>query len=292
MAEQLTLFSAASPANRTASQVGVMARMIAAISGRNSNVSLASYDPARCYWKMSPGLHRRTRWQMSHDPLTHSQLLLTLPLWGMTRSGALYLLPTPERLISANGGGAWPTPQSRDKKNVSRPDAPRNQRKLEQGWSFNLNELAVWSTPAAQDGKNASLPPSHQGRNTLPGDVLKTMLPTPRAADESNRSVMKPGWDAMLCRVVKPRQNMTEIALNPEWVEQLMGLPRGWTDCDGPPDRTYLSTDGKRRARLIKARCQQANGMRASRRSATAASGGSRTRSRAEFERRSRRRRK
>lgn len=37
----------------------------------------------------------------------------TLPKWGMTRNGELFRLPTPERLTSGSGGGAWPTPDAK-----------------------------------------------------------------------------------------------------------------------------------------------------------------------------------
>ena len=57
-------------------------------------------------------------------------------------------------------------------------------------------QTAAWSTPAAQDAKNTTLPPSQAARDTLPGDLIRT------------------GAQGLL---------------NPDWVECLMGFPRGWT---------------------------------------------------------------
>lgn len=51
----------------------------------------------------------------------------------------------------------WPTPQSRDQRMGDNPDSPRQQRKMDQGWSQNLNDLAeTWPTPAAQNVKGSS----------------------------------------------------------------------------------------------------------------------------------------
>ena len=59
-----------------------------------------------------------------------------------------------------------------------------------------IQTAVSWSTPAAQDAKNAGLPPSQAARDTLPGDLIR----------EKARG-----------------------QLNPDWVECLMGFPRGWT---------------------------------------------------------------
>ena len=44
----------------------------------------------------------------------------------------------------------WPTPQSRDLRMGDNPESPRQLRKMDQGWSQNLNDLAeTWPTPSA-----------------------------------------------------------------------------------------------------------------------------------------------
>jgi len=57
----------------------------------------------------------------------------------------------------------WATPNCRDDHNPSTPDSPRTQRKLEQGWTIDLNEQAAWwTTPQAHDAAGGN--PERVGR--------------------------------------------------------------------------------------------------------------------------------
>jgi hypothetical protein len=87
----------------------------------------------------------------------------------------------------------WPTPQTRDYRSGDLPDSQRAQRKRAQGWSPNLNDVVLWPTPTAHNAKETNAP-SESKRNT----------PTLGAQAGG--------------------------ALNPTWVEWLMGWPLGWTD--------------------------------------------------------------
>lgn len=158
-------------------------------------------------------------------------------------SSAVHLWPTPRAIYGEHPGmtdarhltGAvqmWPTPQSRDYRSGDDPASQRAQRKRQEGWSVNLNDVALWptpksrdfrsasgdagfhrdspdlnvsvhmwSTPAAQDAKNATLPPSQGTRDTLPGDLIR---------------------------------EGAKGQLNSAWVETLIGLPIGWTDTETP----------------------------------------------------------
>lgn len=98
----------------------------------------------------------------------------------------------------------WPTPQARDHKGKSGPNHQ---------FSPTLPDTVLWATPAAQDGKNSTLPPSQAGRQTLPGDLLRS--------GEQGR-------------------------LNPAWVECLMGFPAGWTDIGGPLRQDRCKRNGSR----------------------------------------------
>ncbi len=98
----------------------------------------------------------------------------------------------------------WPTPQARDGKGTSGPNHQ---------FSPTLPDTVLWATPAAQDGKNSTLPPSQAGRQTLPGDLL-------RSGEEGR--------------------------LNPAWVECLMGFPAGWTDIGGPLRQARRKKPGNR----------------------------------------------
>jgi len=57
----------------------------------------------------------------------------------------------------------WATPNARDDHNPSTPDSPRTARKLEQGWTIDLNEQAAWwTTPQAHDAAGGN--PERVGR--------------------------------------------------------------------------------------------------------------------------------
>jgi len=57
----------------------------------------------------------------------------------------------------------WATPNCRDDRNPSTPDSPRTARKLEQGWTIDLNEQASWwTTPQAHDSSGGN--PKRVGR--------------------------------------------------------------------------------------------------------------------------------
>lgn len=50
----------------------------------------------------------------------------------------------------------WATPQSRDYRSPDNPSSPRWKRKVDQGWSFNLNDqVANWPTPKANSNRNS-----------------------------------------------------------------------------------------------------------------------------------------
>ena len=76
--------------------------------GPTSGTPLAEYDPNTGYW--------RTSAVTSLWALTLSSL--TLPAWGTTLAGALFELPTPERLTDGNGySSLLPTPLASASKN-------------------------------------------------------------------------------------------------------------------------------------------------------------------------------
>jgi len=78
-----------------------------------------------------------------------------------------------------------------------------------------LNTQAMWATPTAHDAKNMSMPPTAALREDLTGDMMRCG---------------QQGY------------------LNPDWVEQLMGLPVGWTDIPTLPSKAKSKPYGKRPA--------------------------------------------
>jgi len=147
-------------------------------SGLNLPGSLARWDRDTC--------SLRTAQCLLFEEGT--ELLQILPRWGFLRDGGLFPLPTPERLIYANGSGygqRFPTPTADDAKS-------------------GRNLTANRSDPNSK----------HHSGTTLTDFV--TLFPTPTA----NR------WNGLQSHGV----NVISGALNPEWVEWLMGWPLGWTD--------------------------------------------------------------
>jgi len=124
----------------------------------------------------------------------------TWPRWGMMRGGVCWELTTPGHRTGENEFGFWPT-----------PCLPGN------GGSH------------GGPGRSAA---------RMGGDTLRTaakMWPTPQASDNRDRGNL--GMPAILRRQEKGKQiglgqsvSDTSGALNPAWVEWLMGWPIGWTD--------------------------------------------------------------
>ena len=118
---------------------------------------------------------------------------------GIALNGIAYPLVPLARLTAVTGSGSWPTPTARDHKDTG---------------------------PNVDWEKVAS-------RGNLAGAVM--MFPTPTASDNRDRGHL--GMPAIQRRQSKGKQlnlsmvvSRTSGALNPAWVEWLMGYPTGWTD--------------------------------------------------------------
>jgi len=155
----------------------------------------------------------------------------------------------------------WRTPNCRDDHNPSTPDSPRTQRKLQQGWTIDLNEQAAWwTTPQAHDAAGGNpervgrFGTKHGGAN-LADDV--TLWKTPDvpnggrtmsaedvaangATDKGKRQV---GLENQVCHSFhqapetpphgsesSPNAPTSRRRLNANFVDWLMSLPPGWTD--------------------------------------------------------------
>ena len=80
-------------------------------------------------------------------------------------------------------------------------------------WSLSLSAAVFYLTPAASEGYRSTLKPA-AFRNSAPSANLSS-------------------------QVIRQERPLSETAaLNPDWVEWLMGFPRKWTDVSsGPPNR-------------------------------------------------------
>jgi len=106
-------------------------------------------------------------------------------------------------------------------------------------------------TPTAGDAKASG----SAGYSTASGRHSGTTLtdatvrwPTPTSRDWKDGACQSADVEsnALLGRVAL--EGTTAGALNPDWVESLMGFPAGWTVTDGPQGEAPLSTNGKPRA--------------------------------------------
>lgn len=114
------------------------------------------------------------------------------PRWGMMRAGECWALTMPALLTSETGSGYWPTPRT-----------------------------------TGMDG----------GSNSRKSAKARGMWPTPSANDNRDRGNL--GTPAIQRRIAKGKQIMLSMsvskesgALNPDWVEWLMGWVKCWTSIE------------------------------------------------------------
>ena len=124
----------------------------------------------------------------------------------------------------------WPTPTT--------DSATNRTKKYKQGGTPLTVAVQQWPTPVARDHKDLAWKPTWKESQTtsLPEAVnKKEFFPTPNASDNrdrgnlSNPSIQRRqqlGKQLNLSMVV----SKVSGALNPTWVEWLMGYPIGWTD--------------------------------------------------------------
>ena len=127
---------------------------------------------------------------------------VTLPRWGFMRGGECWERITQAPRTSATGSGCWPTPTADACIGVAPTPAmaERFRRKGSSGSFVEAMAARIFPTPTVNDSKN----------NGSPSQYRRTSNGKPR--------------DLQLNAVVGG-------ALNPTWVEWLMGWPLGWTDC-------------------------------------------------------------
>jgi hypothetical protein len=81
----------------------------------------------------------------------------------------------------------------------------------------------MWLTPTVDDSSNVT---RQSGAFQSLTRSVREMLPTPTVQDASNN-----GGPSQMERNTPPLNAVAGGALNPMWVEWLMGWPLGWTDC-------------------------------------------------------------
>lgn len=213
--ELLTWFRAGFPVKTSASpdqETGLTAS--AAGSGRRWRGSFAKWDPASSTWKTA-------QCSLLEDSDEFSE---TWPRSGSMRSGECYQRPELEPHTSARESGLLPTPVAVDTGayfNRSASDGAALRPTLGAMAKYDL-----WPTPTVKGNYN------RKGLSKSSGDGLATAVRfrTPNATDGAKWSKQTQaereakGQQVRLCH-----QLDAGGALNPTWVEWLMGWPLGWT---------------------------------------------------------------
>ena len=187
---------------------------------------LARYDPDTHLW-------RTVQCSLLEDL---NESLQTLPQWGMTVNGELYLLPTLVQTTKEEESGLWRTPDTGAGETSGLLKQGKTHRQNGQSIQIRLvdqvNNPHLWPTPTVCGNYN------RKGLSKTSGDGLATAVmkfPTPQASDHRDRGNMSNpsiqrrvtiGKQIMLSQSVDPNSGQ----LNPTWVEWLMGWPLGWTD--------------------------------------------------------------
>ena len=215
--KQLPSYPAASPASRSVQQDARKGLPIRGISGRKWQELFPNSSPIGCLGRMLPGLsiwgstRRCLTWSVQATLFGHSYIRLAASARGMSASELLS-----SRLM-------FPTPLASDKntcKDAANLDVYLSDngifRKVNRNgaiWSLSLSAAVFYLTPAASEGYRSTLKPA-AFRNSAPSANLSSQM-------------------------IRQERPLSETAaLNPDWVEWLMGFPRKWTDVSsGPPSR-------------------------------------------------------
>ena len=207
--KQSPLFPADSLASHSAQPESARDLRKPATYGRKCAELLPSCGPLTCLGKMllASSIWGSTRrfltWQKRDTLFSHSYFRLAVSARGMSASELLssrLMFPTP--LASDQG-------TNRDARNLdvflSENGIFRKRNKSGAIWSLSLSAAVFYLTPAATEGFRSTLKPSAY-RNSKPSSSLS----------------------AQMIYLEKPEAD--DMALNPDWVEWLMGFPKGWTD--------------------------------------------------------------
>lgn len=235
--EQLTLFPADSPANRSVWLESRRDGRIHAICGLKC--SELSGNLARV------GLSVRTYLESCElPPGTWSRI------WSakaMTSRCWILKLRLSERRTNGQGSRLWQTPNVPNGGRVNPPDMTEtgkmpDGRKRQVGLEHQVKmvERGLWPTPAARDYKGSNSVEHltrESGNNNHTGQLANAvkLWPTVRCRKTGNYQYSQGNHDKPVLTLtgsVRESEQQVSGQLNPTWVEWLMGFPIGWTESD------------------------------------------------------------
>jgi len=213
--ELLMSYRAAFPARTSASQgLAKASKVSAAECGNRWPASSVRFDPATSSWRTAHCL-----WE---EGLPWSSV--TLPAWGMTRSGSVYQHPTAERPIKGIASGLWATPTATDGQRSGTLTPSMTGISLAQ----QIKTPGRWPTPLASDAESAGgIACWQRGKRGLSlNTAVRLEFPSPGFSDYKSGK----GYDHGDKKQTPQLRHISGGLLNPTWVEWLMGWPLGWTD--------------------------------------------------------------
>jgi hypothetical protein len=203
--------------------------------GKKWHGLLAKFDPDTHSWKT-------VQCSLLEDL---NESLQTLPQWGMTVGGELYLLPTLAHHTNETVFGfSVPTPVASDamlgavigKNDTFYTTSTGMPRKINQNGidgSVGLSRLVqMWPTPVHSEARQG-LQIRRDGKKGTQQSLTTAVMtwPTPRTAGMCGGSG---SWDLLNKNTTIEEARLMGAGnggqLNPTWVEWLMGWPLGWTD--------------------------------------------------------------
>jgi len=207
--KQSPSYPAASPVSHSQPPDSEKDLRMNAIYGRKCAELLTSCDPLTCLGKMLlasliwASTKRFLTWQKRDTLFSHSYFRLAASAHGMSASELLssrLMFPTP--LASDKG-------TNRDAQNLdvylSENGVFRKKNKNGAIWSLPLSAAVFYLTPIASDGFRSTLKPTAYDPKKKNGNLSAQIM-----------ALENPATDT--------------AALNPDWVEWLMGFPLKWTD--------------------------------------------------------------
>lgn len=266
---QLSLFAADSPANHFPLPGSAEARMMTATSGQKWSGLLKNSGPVgllaktlldssawastACYltWKTKTTPHKRLLYRLV--PSTPPTDGIASGLWATPqardaeqRGAQAKRYTNPERSndlpdqIAAVREGLIPTPRSSDgMSNKLRTNLPQDYNHKSRLENY-VAMQQLWPTPTTQETEHKNMTVQNGRRLAKSGQSYSLSLadsvklwPTPTQRDYKSGKFSEP---AKAKRQQHPRgKPLNEViggSLNPQWVEWLMGFPKGWTDLE------------------------------------------------------------
>jgi hypothetical protein len=204
----------------------------ALVYGRRCGESFANFDRDSSSWRTSQ-LCFTGEW---------SEFSETWPRAGLMRNGTCFPLAPLAPLTSDNEYSLWPTPVANDD-NKSWEAHMAMKARMKGGPRYKPTSLQVmakgvtrglWPTPQAHDatgarGKNNTFSDNHH----YPHDLVTAvkMWPTPTGVTATGGAALCKWGGSGARRKLRTMVSEKELngALNPTWVEWLMGFPLEWT---------------------------------------------------------------